>query len=1704
MLKRLSQKVKLNPPANVAADRYSFLSLADAEPYLGQAAGNNYVLSGNVDGTRRFGQIGTYLIAGQGIGIEANGLIFATGNIDANLTGIAFVRYDYVSGDRQNIFGGTPNVDYDGKTIVLGDKDQVEVYYNGVLLQANVDYYWSNAGANSVVVLREAADENSLISIVRITPVADLFTTANIRESADPLLANTTVGNVYFTNARARAAFTGGSGIVIAANGLITITGNITANVTGSILASQVVETGNPTTGYVFFTNTRARQAFTNGSGIVIESNGMIVANVTAQAFSGNTNLVPEGSNNLYFTNARAVGALTGGTGIVIAANGRITFQPIGALYTPNIIEVGDTTTGYVYFTNARARAAFTAGNGIVLASNGLITTTLSIPFINASNVIEDGNATSGNVFFTNSRAVSAFTPGQNIFIESNGLISANVSIGAIPTLYTPNIVEVGSVSTGNVYFTQSRARNSLQAGPGITYDVTTGTITANVQGGANLVGTLFTPNVIEVGNTTSGNVYFTNARAITAITPLLNTSNVIEGSNLYFNNTRARQAFTAGQNIYIEANGMIISSATISSLPTIYASNVVEDGTTTSGNVFFTNARARAAFTGGVGITYNGGTGAISAAVHSVVGKTGNVTISTSDVSEGSNLYFTNARSIGALTGGTGVVIAANGLITANLPFSGNTNIVPEGSANLYFTNARARAALSAGNGLVYSPANGIFTANVISVNGLVGAINLVTGNISESGNTTSGNVFFTNARARAAFTAGSGIVIQSNGLIISSASGFSGFLDASAVIEDGNTTIGNVFFTNARAIAAFTGGTGINVASNGRITNTGVINIDGRSGNISLYTPNIIETGNATSGNVYFTNTRAVAAFTGGVGILISANGLITATAETTPNITANSITRALIANDAIDTAKLANDAVTIAKLAIDSVAATKIIDYNVTTTKIANGAVTAVKISGISTSNISEGSNLYFTNARSVGALTGGTGIAIDANGLLSATGIATASLADYSITNVKISNLTIVANNIQSGAVTGSKLSSVFTSNIAEGSNLYFTNTRVGSYLADTGTTIVGNLIPSVAGGRDLGNSTHPWRDVWITAASLRLGNIKLSEANGALLVSNVISGGPTLFTSNIIESGNTTTGNVYFTNARAVAAFTGGTGVTIASNGLLTVSGLSATSIADYSITGVKHANLSITTNILVDGAVTVAKLNSVFTANIPEVGNLYFTNARAVSALTGGNGIVIASNGLITANITGISAGAVTTNTIADANVTTAKLADSSVTTAKIADTNVTTAKLADSSVTTAKIADTNVTTAKIADTNVTTNKLAANAVTTAKLAVGAVDANILADGSVTGRHIFALFTGNVSESSSLYFTNARAVGALTGGSGITIASNGLITASGLGSGAGSVGTTNLADGSVTTAKIADVNVTTAKLADSSVTGIKLNANTNFIPEGSTNLYFTNARAQGALSNGTGINYSSGSISINTGVVVTISDNQTITGVKTFSGGIYSSTNAYNFGTGANQGSLYFTLGTNTYGLTKNGGGDVFTVDPNGISIDGSSSLPKATGSTSNFLRADGTWATPSSGSTIDSSTNLQLNSLGVGTAGSGTAGEIRATNNITAYYSDDRLKTRIGNIENALDKVRQLTGFYYQANELAQSLGYEAKREVGLSAQDMQKVLPEIVTKAPIDDRFLTMYYEKITPLLVEAIKELADQVDEIKRNIK
>jgi hypothetical protein len=144
-----------------------------------------------------------------------------------------------------------------------------------------------------------------------------------------------------------------------------------------------------------------------------------------------------------------------------------------------------------------------------------------------------------------------------------------------------------------------------------------------------------------------------------------------------------------------------------------------------------------------------------------------------------------------------------------------------------------------------------------------------------------------------------------------------------------------------------------------------------------------------------------------------------------------------------------------------------------------------------------------------------------------------------------------------------------------------------------------------------------------------------------------------------------------------------------------------------------------------------------------------------------------------------------------------------------------------------------------------------------------------------------------------------------------------------------------------------------------------------------------------------------------------------------------------------------------------------------------------------------------------SAGTFTSTSQNSQFNSIGVGIAPSNVPGEILAFDNITAYASSDRrLKENIVNISNAIQKVQKLNGVEYDWIDAyieergGQDDYFVRKHDIGLIAQEVEEVLPEIVaTRA---NGYKAIKYERVVALLVEAIKELSDKIDKLEKSEK
>ena len=132
---------------------------------------------------------------------------------------------------------------------------------------------------------------------------------------------------------------------------------------------------------------------------------------------------------------------------------------------------------------------------------------------------------------------------------------------------------------------------------------------------------------------------------------------------------------------------------------------------------------------------------------------------------------------------------------------------------------------------------------------------------------------------------------------------------------------------------------------------------------------------------------------------------------------------------------------------------------------------------------------------------------------------------------------------------------------------------------------------------------------------------------------------------------------------------------------------------------------------------------------------------------------------------------------------------------------------------------------------------------------------------------------------------------------------------------------------------------------------------------------------------------------------------------------------------------------------------------------------------------------------------TDDGTTVSMTGALGVGTSTPTTPGLIRATNDVVAFYSsDERLKENKVVLIEALNKVNQLSGYEFDWIPMV-GIHENEGHDVGVIAQEVEKILPEVVTTR--DNGYKAVKYEKIVPLLIEAIKELSNEVKELKSQI-
>ena len=136
-------------------------------------------------------------------------------------------------------------------------------------------------------------------------------------------------------------------------------------------------------------------------------------------------------------------------------------------------------------------------------------------------------------------------------------------------------------------------------------------------------------------------------------------------------------------------------------------------------------------------------------------------------------------------------------------------------------------------------------------------------------------------------------------------------------------------------------------------------------------------------------------------------------------------------------------------------------------------------------------------------------------------------------------------------------------------------------------------------------------------------------------------------------------------------------------------------------------------------------------------------------------------------------------------------------------------------------------------------------------------------------------------------------------------------------------------------------------------------------------------------------------------------------------------------------------------------------------------------------------------------GAYLDTSERVHIGGTGHPVVSLKVTGQIYATDNITAYYSSDiTLKNNIRPIESAIFKVKQINGVRFDWNEKSSQIQQEQGHDVGLIAQEVEKVLPEIVITR--ENGIKAIQYEKVVPLLVEAIKEQQTLIEDLSNRLE
>ena len=1145
------------------------------------------------------------------------------------------------------------------------------------------------------------ADGGTFTDNVNLSP----FSTTDLAEGT----------NLYYTDARAQAAITGGTGVTVTngevaigqpvgttdnvtfanvtvngtlgtdditaatvtASGNVVIQGNLTVYGTQTVVNSTAVSI-NDTNIILADSATNATEA--NGAGLTVNGANATITyasatdtwnfnkGIVASTFTGDvtgdvtgtvsdisnhsTDDLSEGSTNLYYTDARSRAAVSAGTGLAynsttgefsVPASG-VTAGTYGSGSLIPVVTVD--AQGFVDSIGTVAVAGVTgltydSANGnitITTADGGSFTDNVTLSPFSTTDLAEGTN-----LYYTTARANSDFdtrlaTKSTTDLAEGTNLYYTDARFDArLATKSTTDLTE-GT----NLYYTDARARGAVSVtdagGDGsLTYNSTTGVFTYTGPSAAEVrahftggTGVTITDGFIAIGQDVSTTADVTFGSVTT-------TGNMVIGGNLQVTGTTTT---VNTQNLSIADNMFYLNQLESAGSPTIsvdvgWAANYNDDGSYAHTGIFRdatdNTYKIYQGYTPEPDSALEIDTAHASfalapLAVSTITGKylgfdSDFAAKSTTDLTEGTNLYYTDARFDARLaTKSTDDVAEGTNLYYTDARFdtrlaTKTTDDVAEGSTNLYYTDARARGAVSAGTGLSYNSTTGEFSVPASGVTagtyGSGSVIPVIT--VDAQGFVDSIGTVSVAGVDSLAFDSATGQLT-----ITTSDGGVTGTTITLDPFTTSNLVEGtNLYYTDARARAAVSGGTGVTYDSA-----TGVIAIGQAVG-----TTDNVTFANVTVNGTLGTDDITAATVTASGNVIVQGDLTVNGTTTTVNTETINLADNLIVLNSNETGTPSQNGGIEIERgteanktLVWDeandywTVGSETFVAASFTGDLTGDVTGTVSDISNHTTTDLTEGTNLYYTDARSRAAVS-----AVDAGGdgsfaYNSSTGVFTYTGPSAAEARAHFSAGTGLSYNSSTGEF------SVPASGVTAGT--------YGS----------GSLIPVIT------VDAQGFVDSIGTVAVAGVTGLTYDSANGNLTITTADGGS---FTDNINLSPFSTTDlaegtNLYYTDARAQAAITGGTGVTV-TNGVVAIGQAVGTTdnvtFNNVTVNGqlatddVTASTVTASGDVVIQGNLTVNGTQTIVNSTAVSINDLNLVLADSATTAAEANGAGITING---------------------------------------------------------------------------------------------------------------------------------------------------------------------------------------------------------------------------------------------------------------------------------------------------------------------------------------------------------------------------------------------------------------------------------------------------------------------------------------